>query len=197
MVTHSRPKADTPVLELAHGYLQIPGGGHIALESDDWYRWLEDAIRFYVVHPAGNFSCRKDGRARGGTYWSAFRRSQGVVERVYLGKSESLTMGRLREVGNDLSAALQTTRDQTTQTQHAQRNTIASDIVVTDVTTDETYLWLTLTDGRIIGAPLAWFPRLADATLEERAKFIVRGAGIHWPAIDEDISARVLLGHPS
>jgi hypothetical protein len=50
-------------------------------------------------------------------------------------------------------------------------------------------------DGREISLPLAWFPRLAGATAKERANFelIGRGHGIHWPDLDEDLSAEGLL----
>jgi Protein of unknown function (DUF2442) len=52
-----------------------------------------------------------------------------------------------------------------------------------------------LADGRRISAPLAWFPRLQKATLRQRKdfKFIGDGIGIHWPAVDEDISVENLL----
>ena len=57
-----------------------------------------------------------------------------------------------------------------------------------------------LSDGRMIAAPLAWFPRLLHATRAEREnwRFIARGHGIHWEGIDEDISvANLLAGRAS
>ena len=57
-----------------------------------------------------------------------------------------------------------------------------------------------LADGRTIAAPLAWYPRLAHGTKTERAswRLIAGGRGIHWPALDEDISiANLLAGQPS
>src|SRR5438093_11500447 len=57
-----------------------------------------------------------------------------------------------------------------------------------------------LADGRTITVPLAWFPRLAHGTPEERShwRVIGGGEGIHWPDLDEDISVENLLtGHPS
>ena len=57
-----------------------------------------------------------------------------------------------------------------------------------------------LADGRIIAAPLAWYPRLSHGTLEERGnwRMIGAGSGIHWPALDEDVSVENLLaGKPS
>ena len=59
---------------------------------------------------------------------------------------------------------------------------------------DET-LSVVLSDGRTISAPLAWFPRLLDATAKQRAEWelIGDGIGIHWEAVDEDISVASLL----
>lgn len=56
-------------------------------------------------------------------------------------------------------------------------------------------LHVALADGREINAPLAWFPRLRDASPEQRAnwRFIGKGIGIHWPDVDEDISVAGLL----
>src|ERR1700751_1346532 len=57
-----------------------------------------------------------------------------------------------------------------------------------------------LADGRTIAVPLAWYPRLMHATAAERSKWrlIGGGRGIHWPAVDEDISvANLLIGQPS
>jgi hypothetical protein len=69
----------------------------------------------------------------------------------------------------------------------------------TDVQCDETVLRVTLADGREIAVPLVWFPRLLNADAEQRRQWelIGRGAGIHWAAIDEDISVASLLGLPS
>ncbi len=52
-----------------------------------------------------------------------------------------------------------------------------------------------LADGRTISVPLAWSWRLANATAAQRRRFeiIGTGEGVHWPDIDEDISARGLL----
>jgi hypothetical protein len=56
-----------------------------------------------------------------------------------------------------------------------------------------------LTDGREVSAPLSWFPRLAEATSEQRAnwRFIGGGVGIHWPELDVDVSVASLLGLPT
>jgi hypothetical protein len=56
-------------------------------------------------------------------------------------------------------------------------------------------LSVTLSDGRVLSAPLVWFPRLMEATPRERAdwELIGGGIGVHWEAIDEDISVASLL----
>ena len=58
---------------------------------------------------------------------------------------------------------------------------------------------LILADGREISAPLAWFPRLRDASDAQRAnwRLIGRGEGVHWPDLDEDVSVNALLGLPT
>lgn len=55
-----------------------------------------------------------------------------------------------------------------------------------------------LADGRSISAPLEWFPRLLGASPQQRAnwRLIGRGAGVHWPDVDEDISIPGLMGLP-
>lgn len=61
-------------------------------------------------------------------------------------------------------------------------------------------LVVALSDGRTLSVPLAWFPRLANAQPEDRAAFelLGDGQGVHWPALDEDISILGLLaGNPS
>ena len=61
-------------------------------------------------------------------------------------------------------------------------------------------LWVDLSDGRTIAAPLVWYPRLLHATAQERKtwRLIGGGVGLHWPGVDEDISvANLLNGQPS
>lgn len=66
---------------------------------------------------------------------------------------------------------------------------------VADVRFDEASLIVDLMDGRTISVPLAWFPRLANASQEQRRNWEVAGGGygIHWPDIDEDLSSEGLL----
>ena len=68
------------------------------------------------------------------------------------------------------------------------------------VSVTEDTLQVELSDGRSIAVPLAWYPRLVNATLEERRNWglIGGGQGIHWPDLDEDLSVEGLLaGRPS
>lgn len=68
------------------------------------------------------------------------------------------------------------------------------------VRVDNSAICVDLSDGRIISVPLAWYPRLVRATKKERGEWrlVGGGSGIHWPALDEDISVdNLLAGHPS
>jgi uncharacterized protein DUF2442 len=54
-------------------------------------------------------------------------------------------------------------------------------------------MWVGLSDGRMIGVPLAWFPRLREADDTARAAYEITAFGIHWDGLDEDISVDGLL----
>jgi len=58
---------------------------------------------------------------------------------------------------------------------------------------DDDTLWVELSDGRTIGAPLAWFPRLLHATAEQRARVELTSRGLYWEELDEDIGLAGLL----
>ena len=73
-------------------------------------------------------------------------------------------------------------------------------VAVAHVTVTEETLTVELRDGRVISVPLAWYPRLVHGTHDERAhwRLVGTGEGIHWPDLDEDISAENLVfGKPS
>lgn len=58
---------------------------------------------------------------------------------------------------------------------------------------DDDTLWVNLSNGRTIGVPLVWFPRLLDASAEQCAAVTLSPAGLHWEEIDEDISVAGLI----
>ena len=63
-------------------------------------------------------------------------------------------------------------------------------------TSDE--LVVTLADGRRIATPLAWYPRLKEASAAARSHFEPMPMGIHWPELDEDLGiAGMLKGRPA
>jgi hypothetical protein len=66
-------------------------------------------------------------------------------------------------------------------------------ISATSVRFDEHSMWVELTDGRTLGVPLAWFPRLLHATPEQREQVELSRVGLHWEELDEDISIAGLL----
>lgn len=66
-------------------------------------------------------------------------------------------------------------------------------ISATAVRFDEDTMWVDLTDGRTLGVPLAWFPRLLNATPAQRRRVELSRIGLHWDGIDEDISIDGLI----
>ncbi|RJF78882.1 DUF2442 domain-containing protein [Rhodopseudomonas palustris] len=66
-------------------------------------------------------------------------------------------------------------------------------ISATSVRFDDHAMWVDLSDGRTLGVPLAWFPRLLRATPAQRAQVELSRVGLHWEALDEDISVAGLL----
>jgi hypothetical protein len=64
-----------------------------------------------------------------------------------------------------------------------------------DIWFTEDMLYVRLEDGREVGVPIEWFPKLRNATDTQRNnwRLIGHGVGIHWEEIDEDISVRKLI----
>ena len=71
----------------------------------------------------------------------------------------------------------------------------SSEAVAVDLSWSKDAMTVVLDDGRTVSVPLVWFPRLLNATEKQRKEweFIGSGIGIHWEAIDEDISVASLL----
>lgn len=68
-------------------------------------------------------------------------------------------------------------------------------VLAVDVRFTDDAMIVSLSDGREISVPLEWFPRLRDATPEQRKnwRFIAKGIGMHWEEMDEDIGVSTLL----
>lgn len=68
-------------------------------------------------------------------------------------------------------------------------------VLAVDVHFADDAMKVQLSDGREISVPLEWFPRLRDATPEQRNnwRFIAKGIGMHWEDVDEDIAVATLL----
>jgi Protein of unknown function (DUF2442) len=58
---------------------------------------------------------------------------------------------------------------------------------------DDDSMWVSLSDGRVLSVPLAWFPRLLNASAAQRSQVELSRTGLHWEAIDEDVSVQGLL----
>ena len=67
------------------------------------------------------------------------------------------------------------------------------DVRATAVRFDEAMMWVDLDDGRTLGIPLAWFPRLLHGTPQQREKVRISASGLHWEELDEDISIAGLI----
>ena len=67
---------------------------------------------------------------------------------------------------------------------------------VLDVSFDADQIWFKLEDGRTLGVPLGWFPKLDKAPTEQRSRWelIPGGDAVHWPELDEDVSVSGLMG---
>ena len=74
-------------------------------------------------------------------------------------------------------------------------STLVSEPLAKVVRFDADTMWVDLADGRQLGVPLAYFPRLIHATPSQRDNYVISGggSGLHWDDIDEDISVPALL----
>jgi len=63
----------------------------------------------------------------------------------------------------------------------------------TEIRLDDAQMWVELDDGRTLGIPLAWYPRLLHGSPEARAQVNISPSDLHWEELDEDISSAGLL----
>ena len=68
-----------------------------------------------------------------------------------------------------------------------------SSVAPKSVRFDQDSMWVELSDGRILGVPLVWFPRLLNGSAEQRAAVSLSSRGLHWETLDEDVSIEGLL----
>jgi len=66
-------------------------------------------------------------------------------------------------------------------------------LIAESVCFDNDSIWVSLSDGRVIGVPLVWFPRLLNASSENLKDFTISHYGLHWDALEEDLSIERLL----
>lgn len=70
---------------------------------------------------------------------------------------------------------------------------MSSSVRATSVRFDKDSFWVELSDGRTLGVPLAWFPRLLRASPAQRKRVTISTRGLHWEELDEDILVEGLL----
>jgi predicted ATPase/DNA-binding CsgD family transcriptional regulator len=72
----------------------------LAVDTPDWYTWLETASTFTFRSGTDSFTARKEqaGNKRGGQYWRAYRKRNRKLHRAYLGKSQDITLERLNAI---------------------------------------------------------------------------------------------------
>src|SRR5215467_7998089 len=99
--------ANTPIIQdTTLAYQQDEQLMQILVDTTDWFCWLSNASTFVFHGEQGSLTARKEraGNKRGGEYWKAYRRHNGKLHRAYLGKSEELTLARLKEAAARLAA---------------------------------------------------------------------------------------------
>jgi hypothetical protein len=77
----------------------------------------------------------------------------------------------------------------------SQRAYVPTKALAKSISFDEEMMHVSLTDGRIVSAPIIWFPLLRAATPEQRTKYEIGGGGtsLHWTELDEDLSVAGLM----
>lgn len=75
------------------------------------------------------------------------------------------------------------------------RSYVPTSALAKKVEFDDEMMQVTFTDGRVLSAPLVWFPALREATPAQRERYEIGGGGIslHWPDLDEDLSIAGLM----
>lgn len=122
---------------LSQADLEIPDGTEraIRLESALWWAWLESTTARSFAYPVydgqagyirGFMTVRKEKRARGGRYWVAYRRTAGVVRKIYLGRSAELTQQHLAQSAERF-LAMDTAAETRKEVKPGQRGDVSSE----------------------------------------------------------------------
>lgn len=77
----------------------------------------------------------------------------------------------------------------------SRRSYVPTTALAKSVEFDDQMMHVLFTDGRVLGVPIQWFPRLRRASHEQRQQYEIGGGGIslHWPDLDEDLSIAGLM----
>ena len=99
------------------------------------------------------------------------------------------------EMDDDIKASADACIERIKIRKAAEKNTFENSAKAIRVWADETYLWLELNDGRMLGVPRIWSPKIHHATIEQINDYelIGDGIGIYWSNLDEDIFVPNLL----
>jgi len=106
--------AKTPTVSAVSVYDEAQPAWSVRLDTAAWVAWLEEPTTTRFAYPlfdpakgyiVGRMTVRKERRVRGGTYWTAYRRTCGRLRKVYLGRTETLTQARLEEIASLLREA--------------------------------------------------------------------------------------------
>ncbi len=104
-------------LPLVHGDTLVyhdRGAVHsLVLDTPAWYTWLADASTFTFASPHGAITVRKEraSNQRGGWYWKAYRKQDGKLRRVYIGKTKAVTLARLSAAAQQLATTREAAAD--------------------------------------------------------------------------------------
>ncbi|QBD76830.1 hypothetical protein EPA93_12775 [Ktedonosporobacter rubrisoli] len=114
-MAHTTPRVEQDILV-------EPTNRPVSVGSPQWYAWLdnEENRSFFFSNEAGSFTARKERRKRGGWYWIAYRSRRGRLVKTYMGRSEDLTLERLRETTVRLAEQQISERHKALSTQLAQ-----------------------------------------------------------------------------
>ena len=96
----------TPIVQtdILH-YQQNQQSQYLKLDTPEWFEWLTRANIFAFACEQGSFTARKEpaSNQRGDTYWRAYRRKEGKLYRVYLGKNAELSLSRLLDTAKQIA----------------------------------------------------------------------------------------------